>query len=544
MDFRMHNSSLKLFLTDKYGRIKPEQIGIYSLPGYGKSLCEEGLCESFFNRKFCCIILGDGMKGEEEGAHAMFEPTYKYHLELLRKEGKTPKKVPVKLYSPFTFNIPKTSLPNYNFYTIPIKSLLRSDFSMLAETQATSDTIKVLQQASKNLSKDGGIFQLLHDIQHLIKGKSKSKGITPTSKNFYLSVGSGTAKSMQEVSNLFHPFTTDYWLTKENSPYNLDFKKILDDNKSIHFFSTKYIKDPKMAEFVLLVLLNKIIENKNLTKNPICLIIPEIRKLCPDKVNVGFQRFLSEAVKNALSTIRSQGKGGIASILSSQSWIDTDQKVRDSHSMTLLGQLSISDIDKISKVLGYSRDRKQDLSNPEQPNTFLIVGREADDWYHMFVPSWAHAEPETRFEDLFQKHYPEKMKKPTEIINTMKKMFETEETKFREKAKKESEAEWLREKQKKKEKELREGQSYTELKKRESKLKEQVKLKDMERAYNMRQAKPNLSLVEIGSAFGVSKDTILRWIKKYGEILKEQVIETKSEETNPPINIEGASSEQ
>jgi len=520
MDLRYHNGCLKVFLTDKNKRIPPEQWGVYATTGYGKSLCEEGIVEAYFNAGFIVIYLGDGMKGEEEGAYAMFEPEEKYHLALLKKEGKHPRKVEVKLYHPFTFNIPSNSIPDYNFFTIPIKNLGRRDFSMLAETQADSDTIRILLQASQNLSKEGGIYQLLHDIQTLIKGKRKDDSVSPSQNNFYLTVSSGTAKSMQDISNLFQAFKKDYFLVKENCDYTLDMKKILSDNKSIHFFSTKYLRDPKIKEFILLVVLNKILENKDYAKHPVCIVIPEIRRLCPDKA-IGYQKFLSEAIKEALSTMRSQGQGGFASILSSQSWNDTEQGVRDSHSITLLGKLNINDIDKISKVLGYNRERRLELANPPSQNSWLQIGREGLDWWHYFTPSWCHAEPEYKFEEMFKKYYPEKMKKYSELINTLKTLLNEEEAKFKDKAKREEEEERKRYEQKKKEREQRIGNNQVQdVRQKEREFKEQGKLKDMERAQRMREE--GLTLIDIANKLGTSKDSVRRWLLRYELIKKTQ----------------------
>ena len=508
------NNGMRIVLTDSFNRAKPEQIGIYSVSGWGKSLCEEGIVNAYYDAGFCIIYLGDGFKGEEEIAFAMFEPEARFHLEMLKREGKPIKKVPVKLYHPYSFNVPNINLPDYNFFTIPVKSLIRRDFSMMAETSSDSDTIRILMQASANLTKEAGIYELLHNIQDLIKGKKKYNSVSGSSSSFFLSVTAGTSKSMQDISNLFQPFKQDYFLVKENCPYNLDFKNILSDNESIHFFSTKYIKDAKMKEFVLLVILNKILEYKDYAKSPVCIVIPEIRKLCPDHA-VGYQKYLSEAIKEALSTMRSIGAGGFASILSSQSWSDTDQSVRDSHSVTLLGKINISDIEKISKILTYKKDLREQLANPPGLNSWLIIGRESEGFWHWFFPSWGHAEPEFQFDKMFKKYYPEKMKKP-EIIEAMKKMLYEEEEKFKIKSKKEEELERKRLEEKLKGK--GKDSNIQEMKNQQTDLKKQEKLKDMERAYNMK--KDGSTLVDIGQVLGTSKDSIKRWIEKYKKILE------------------------
>ncbi len=510
-----HGENTLMFLNDRHRRVPIPHFGIYAKSGYGKSLCEEGIASTYHDEGFCVIYLGDGMKGEEEGAYAQFPVEATYHLRLLKKFGITPKTVPVKLYHPFSFSIPTTLLPDYNFFTIPIKSLGRSEFSMLSETKQDSDTIRILMQSSQNLGKESGIYQLLHDIQELIKGKRLKDSVKPSLVNFFLSVTAGTSKSMQDISNLFQPFKRDYFLSKLTCPLNLDFKKILADKESIHFFSTRYLRDPKMKEFVILAILNKIIEHKSYARSPVMIVIPEIRKLCPDRA-VGYQQFLSEAIKESLSTMRSIGKG-IGSILTSQSWSDTSQPIRDSHNVTLLGELSLSDIDKISKIRNYSKDIRQSLAKPDQDYSWLWVGREDMDGFCFFPAPYCHAEPEMRFDEMFRKHYLNRMKRFGDTIELMKSQFTEEEDKIRQKVKRGEEREKQRLEQKRKEREQRQSSEPQDLKKKERELKEQAKLKDMERAYYMKQE--GLTLIDIAGKLGVSKDSIRRWLLKYEKIM-------------------------
>ena len=114
------DGTYKWFLTDSYGRLKPQQIGIYAGTGFGKSLSGAGIVEAFFDYGATCFYLGDGMKDEEEGAYGMFLPMEKFHLKILQNEGKTPRKVPVRLHHAFTFNLPKSEIPNYEVFTIPV----------------------------------------------------------------------------------------------------------------------------------------------------------------------------------------------------------------------------------------------------------------------------------------------------------------------------------------------------------------------------------------------------------------------------------------
>lgn len=509
MDNRLDttDNKYKIFLKDKYGRIEPPQIGIYANTGYGKSLVEEGLVEAFFDAGCVCFYLGDGMKNKEEGAFAMFKPKEKYHLRTLEAEGKNPHSVPVKLYHPFTFSLPRNKIPNYNIFTVPINSLKRSDFSMLAETESSSATIKILLQSSNELSKNAGLYQWLWNIYKIIK--KGEVGLSDASKNFYIPLKSGNAKDMTSIISLFKPFMHDYFLMSEEFKYNLDFKNILQDNKHIHYFSTKYLHDPKQKEFLLLLILNRLIDNEQYAKHPVIIIIPEIKKLCPEGA-LGYQRFLSQSIKEALSTMRNLGKGGYGSILSSQSLNGTDRGIRDSHSFIILGRLSLSDIKRVSDTLGIKSDDRALFASQEEGNHFWrVVGYEGEE-IHFCFPSWMHKEPEYIFEDIFSKEYPEKMTSYYDLIEEMKKYHLEESEKFKELFKK------IKESSKK---EKPKDEKPKEDKQKLKELKEIEKMKDYERAYNMKEE--GLTLEEIGKNLGTSKDSVRRWIIKFEKVKSE-----------------------
>jgi len=504
----------KMYMKDKGSRVQPPQIGIYSKSGSGKSMAEEGIVSAYHKLGYVIIYLSDN-KSEEEPAYCQFPVQERYHKELLRKEGRPERTVDCRIYHPFSFSLPTTLMPEYNFFTLPIRSLGRSEFSMLSESKEDSDTIRILMQASSNLSKEGGIYQLLHDVQGLIKGrKGMDNKPPPSSKGFYLSVSSGTAKDMTSIANLFNPFKHDYWLSRETHPLNLNFKEIVSNNRPIHYFSTKFLKDDKMKEFMILTILNKIIEYKDYAKHPIMIVIPEVRRLTPSRPE-GYKKFLSDGIKDALSTMRSQGSG-MGSILTSQVWTDTSQQVRSSHTITLLGELALDDIGKISKIKSYGRFIKDKLSGGYE-YAWLWVGKENYDFWHFWTPPFCHAETHYKYHNMFKRFFPERMRRYTDVIELMRKQFNEEEEKFRLKAEREAEQEKKRLQEKRAKKT---GESVLELRKKKSESKKQDKLKLQELAYNMR--KEGMTLKDIGRKLGTSKDSISRWLNNY-EIPREPI---------------------
>jgi hypothetical protein len=428
-------TEVNTYLTARDGnRIGMNQIAVFSRSGFGKGLISEGIVEELHKHGILIINICDP-KLEVEYGFAKFPAFEHYHLELLKKLGRKSEAKKVKLYHPFTFSIPKNYLPEINFYTIPLKSLAREEFSLLSESAWDSETIKLLINASTNISDSDGMYTYLHYIQSLVKGKKENRKTKPDWRNFGLESTAGTPKSVSDISNFFQPFKNDYFLSPKNSPYNLNWKEILSDQESYHVFFYKWIKDEKMQEFIVLHLLQEIIRNKDLAKCPICIVIPEIRKLCPYYAE-GYKSFLSKYIRDALSTCRSMGKG-ISTITDSQNWSDVSEEVKNSATVTLFGELSPGDAERVSKAMNYKRDIRSQLTKSEYGRcNFLVAGKEDQGSIFFPPPKHAHKEEHLKFEEVYHKYsildpinYPEK--RYTEMIKEMEKNYDDEEKKIK-----------------------------------------------------------------------------------------------------------------
>lgn len=425
-----------LTLKNQYGKVLNEMIFIVAKSGYGKGLASEAILEEFHKAGYVVIALADP-KDELEMAYAMFEPQENYHVDNLNLVGKHKSKKKVKLYHPFTFKIPKRSLPEFNFYTFSLKELGRKEWSMIAETAWDTDTIKLLLNASQNITNEDGIYGFMHYLQEIVKGKIDKKKIQPDPKNFFLSVTSGTAKSIQDIANYIQPFKNDFFLTKENSPTHLNWKKILRDQEHYHVFTSHWIKDPKLKVFCVMTLFNKIVEHKHFATKPIIIFIPEIRYLTPFKPE-GYQKFLAQGIKDNLSMMRSMGRG-MSCLFDTQVWSGVDEEVRNSATTTLIGELGgASDKEKLSKANRYGKEQQKLLSKQEAQNTYMIQGKEDLGGIRIWFPSHMHKEPQYNFFEQFRKHNPEGLKSYNDLIDAKKKEIKDEEAKYRDRIKQQS----------------------------------------------------------------------------------------------------------
>lgn len=540
------------FITpiDRYGKINNTQIIIFAKSGYGKGNISEGIVEWYHKHGYLCIVISDP-KFEVEYGFQMFKPEEQYHLDHLKKVSslvgswKLPHEHDVKIYHPFSFNIPTNRLiPNQTIFTIPIKSLGRNEWGMLTEVAGENESISLLLKSSEEISNEDGIYSFAHSIQDSIKGKGSGKRKKADWKNFGLESSSGTFKELIKVTSALRPFKKHYFLAKENCPYNLDWKSILADQKNYHVFVSNYIgrQDEKVTDFLVLYLLESILRNKSMIKHPILIVVPELPRLAPYRPE-GHKIFLANSMKSNFKTIRSEGRG-ISVIGDGQVWNDLEEDLRGSFGVQLFGELGdMKDVENLCKASGYKGNVKEKLNKADPPRSYLIRGIEEgspdDGGYYFFYSTAMHKEESYNFEEMYRKHNrenPEKypMMSCKEIHDYMNKMFKDEENKLREKVKRrEKELEEL-EKQKELEKEAKssESEKVEVNKEKVQEIVDKSKEKIMQLCYEMFMDesinKRERSFRKIGLKFGVDKKTAQKYIKKCSEKIKQD--ESKSYE--------------
>jgi len=511
-----------LFAKNEDGTVEQQMTFLFSRSGYGKTLSTDGIIEEYKKLGFVILILSD-VKDEFESAFAMFKPKKPYHLLHLRKIGKQISTQEVKIYHPFTFNIPtNVLLPEIKFYGFSIKEdLKRSEWSMLAESAGESDTIRLLINACENLGPSDSLHTFLHNMQEMIVGKKEKKKFKPDPKNFYLRTTSATGKSLQDVSSYLQPFRKNYFLLADNSPFNLDWKSILNDTSCYHFFTSYWIGDEKLKDFCIAALFNSILRNKKYAKKPLLIVIPEIRKLVPFKPE-GYKKFLAEGMKANLSVMRNMGRG-MSGLFDSQIWSDVDEDVRNSATITFFGEMGgAGDIEKISKAMNYKREIRDKLKKMEYRNSYFVQGREDLDTFVLWFPSHSHKEPEYNFFEEYKQFYPERMMQYNHLVDTFKKNFTDEENKIKEKIKRMIYEEKAQQEAMKLEREQKLEKPKDEMidkLKEEKKLIESKSKEDKKRLlYENKLSEPHLSFRDLGEKYGVSNHTAKSWYDEYKKI--------------------------
>lgn len=524
MEILSRNNRTYLSLRDEYGKTQPFQCQIYAKSGYGKGLASEMLVEKWKEATNGIVLYIADPKNEAEATFCQYLPKERYHTERLKLDGVIPKTYSAKVYHPFTFNIPEGFLPEINFFTLSIKDMSREEWSILAETSFDSETIKLLMRVSHDLKKNDGLFNFLHEIQRLVKGVKNKKLSNYDPKNFYLSVGAGTSKSITEVAGLLSPFKTNYFLRKDSCDLKLDWKNILTDNKNYHVFLSMWLKDEKLQQFMVLSLLKQVIENRHFAKKPILLVIPEIRVLCPIYPQ-GYKLFLSTALTNALSTIRSMGRG-IFSLSDSQNWEGTDKGVKGSATITFFGELSTSDSEAVCKAMQYQRPIREQLQSMNYRNSYLMAGKENENAFRFFYPSHRHKEADYNWIETYKEFFSDKMVRYSELKKQMQKEIEKEEEEIRirvEKILQEELAQIENKKNNKEEKKEKPVKKEVE----EDKDKQTIKKLCHEMFTNTLLDKKDRTFRAIGRKLNINHLTVKKYILNYKEPTADEHEETK-----------------
>ena len=213
---------------------EPFQLLIVAESGHGKGMSSEAIMERWKRITGGIVICVNDPKQENEQFFVQYEPEELYHLKDLKRDGIRKAKYPVKLYHPFSFELSKKGfLPPMTIFTLSIKDLVRGDWSILAETDAETETIKLLERVSEYLPRNYSLFDFLLEIERLTEGKKIGEG-KRDKNNWGLKPGGGTAKSIRQIGNMLSSFQKNYFLRKDTCPYKLNWDEILLDPTPYH----------------------------------------------------------------------------------------------------------------------------------------------------------------------------------------------------------------------------------------------------------------------------------------------------------------------
>lgn len=510
---RYRNCS-RLLIKDRDGRIPNIQVMLVGGQGSGKSMFTEVITEEFHKHGYLVIVLTD-VKDAFEFAYAMFKPKERYHLDLLRKEGKEPEAKGVQIYQPFTFNIPKEKLPEINFFTYPIKSLGREALSLILETKLDKESMRVLLNTINDLKSDEGLFKLIYKINRKV---TKKEGLLiKADSDFNLKYGEASRTNIKEITSFFKPFIKDFFLMPENFKYNLDIGKLLKNQKDYHLLNLNFIKDNKLKALNYLLFFDAIYSNRGKCKYPILFVIEEIGNLTPFK-SKGYQEFLADYLRPRLKTLRRDS----SFILNNQVWHDIDSKIRSYATDYYLGKLEMADMSIIKKVYTYSKDVVYAISRLQRGH-FIRIGMENETMnaIRCLLPRHCHAEEGYDFIKMYRKEFPERMVEYSDLLREMKLIQDEEKRQVSLLVKKDRKEEKDYDEKLKKQRE-KQQQAKEEIKRLKEETK-QIKSSEIDEIKNgcVDDYKEGMSLRAIARKYNKSHPTIKKWLEDSGIAIRE-----------------------
>lgn len=491
--------------------------------GSGKTVLAETLLHRAW-KQGCVIISLTDVKDEYELPFAQFPIEAEYHKQSCNKWGIPQETIPVKIYHPFTFDIPNEKLPEIEFYTIPIKSLNRTELTYIAETKTDKTSIKMFLEAIKHLKNNEGIHHLIWNIQKMTEAQEGNKKYSEDPEEFFTKGSKGgTEKQIAEIISYFNPFKTDYTLTPENCTHNIKIKEIINDQKNYHQLSTKYIKDEKQKTFYILNFIKQIIQNlTDNAKYPIVIYIDELAIVCPEQTE-GYTVILSEAFGRYIRQIRSKGRG--TSIIGcTQEYFKVNTEVRGSMTQKIFGKLSIEDRNNLNRAISI---KAEGLTAISQLNIgeFLIEHIGFTTPIRSWMPPHAHKEEKYKYIEYYRKYKPEQLKQYNDMRHEIKELKKSIEQDVKEKVQKENEEAKKREQEKQQNKNNKTTEIKEQLKKvtqEKQELNEQRKKEIYNKWKEYKALGTPKSYREIATEYKIylsngnpDQQTIFRIIKKY-----------------------------
>ena len=526
-----YNNKNCLTLKDADGQITPFQVLIVSTSGSGKGTTGEGWIESWKRATGGVVIVLNDPKNEAEFSYVMYEPEAKYHLTELKVDGIKKGTHKAKLYHPYTHNLAKKGmLPDINFYSISIKDMTKEDWSILAESDAESETIKLLERVAEDLPRNDSLFDFLQEIERLTEGKKDKNKAVADPKNWFLKSGGGTSKSVKQVGNMLSSFKKNYLLRKDTCELKLDWEKILLDSENYHVFLSNWVDNSKLKNFLVECLLGQAVNtaqrlsNTGKLKKPILFVIPELLNMCPSE-SKGSSQFLAKAVRKHIVTMRSQA-GGMSILGDTQNWSQTSPELRGSFNQTFYGKLNPEDARIIFKANSYTATQRGLFDEVEEkPGSFIWYKHEDYGVFSMFMPSHMHKEVKYNWIQMYKKHFKNKMKSYNYLVKIMKTEYDEEYEKTKDSVFRKIEEKEEAERQKEEAKEQKDKPKQV---RKKTLIFDPTKTYILKRAYELH--KENLSDRKIADELGIKSH---KTAKKYYTTYEQKLKEKKKEEGSP-----------
>lgn len=377
MIYKKGNNPSQQSVIDKNKEVGNEQYLIVGKSGSGKSIATSSTLFEHYKAGYTIIYITNKQGGEFEPAFCMLPPKEKYHLAHLKSRGINVQSVPVKMYHPFTFNMPKVQskktpdkkvlqkLPDINWFTFSVKNLNDKSLSIILTGDIDTEKVRTCQSVIQSLDSKSNVLDLVQKLKHNIENEE----VKPSRENLFMgSKTTGDKSTISRITDSFKPFCNeDYMIQPDNFEMNLNIENILKDNNTYHILLTKFIKSKQIKYFVYIQFISEIIDSidQHKTPNPIILVFEEVKIILPKRDPDKYESIFAKQVKELLSRCRSLN---ISTISTAQSINDVSSDLVNSTTQQFMFNLSLNDIKSLKKDFDYTvseLDKFKSLQNGE-----------------------------------------------------------------------------------------------------------------------------------------------------------------------------------
>ena len=418
----------------------PEQLLVVASTGSGKTILVNSIASNLKHYRGTKVIyLTEKTKASAmENCFCGIETQNINQIKMMQEDlmwNVAVKREKIEVYHPFTFNFPKTSIPNViKLFTLPITEISELGFSGLLGREIDSPTVNLCKEVITDLNSDDDIFSFLlkaFDKSSVVQEESGVR-VRKSNKYPYLPIDSyGSKRDIEQIRVMFKVFEKDCVLQDGNCELNLTdekFIEILNDVETTTFFTLWKITDEKLRYFICLELLKKIYRVlPDNAKHPVLIVFEEVKVLLPKSIKLKYQAILCDELVRMLAEIRTAGRGTTC-IFTTQSYYETNPQLRDAISEVILMRLGHEDQSSFGRegLTSANYDALTKLRKGESVFLKDIKNRsESASGYRVFYVPFAHREPGLPFFcDYWKKIYPEEMISYRDTINSMEEDFE------------------------------------------------------------------------------------------------------------------------
>lgn len=404
--------------------------------GSGKSVSCNQAAHKLKNNGYTVLYVSEKPGAEFDNAFCMFPQEDEVMLEILKRRNITP--LPkedclksAKLYHPYTFNIPTEKIPPIKFFTFPLDSLEDESIAALFDGDMKLQSFKAVKAGINELSQEEGVFDLIQNIGEKITDEDED---TPAIDEFFQELPmEGTINTRKAITSAFRGFLDHFFLAPSEGALNLDMLEILNDNKHMHFFSTKWITDKKLKVIFTIMLLRRIQTalSTGKVKHKVCIVLEEIKVLLPAENGQEFEKVLSSVIATLLSTIRTYAYV----MATTQVYFATEKSFRNSCTEKFFGKLAEEDKEGLIKNHNFTMAKIAELNKLRKPGLFIRWDDLNTDEIPIIScppPPFAIQQEGENFFQKFKVMYPGLLESYKDLKASMKESFEAQRARAKE----------------------------------------------------------------------------------------------------------------